>query len=110
MNDGDDSAASRVKQIAAVASILLGLVLLVCGALLGWHHLPGVLGEWVGTMVGVMSTPFFLEGSFLVIGITIVMWINHRRQKRDGDELVFLEEKQAASRKPSEERKSGSDD
>lgn len=73
------------------AGILGLLTLTVCGALIGWRFLPGLLGEWIGMMIGVMTTPFFLEASFVLIGLTLVMAINHWRQKRDGDELVYLE-------------------
>lgn len=83
---------NRVRQIA-VGFGILGLVgLMVCGALIGWRHVPGLAGEWLGTMVGVMTTPFFLEASFICIGLTVVVTINHWRQKRDGDELVYLEQ------------------
>jgi hypothetical protein len=87
-----EAAESRVKQITAGAAICLGLAVLVCGALIGWRYLPGVLGEWIGTMVGVMTTPFFLEASFIFIGLTIVILLNHHRQKKDGEELVYLEQ------------------
>ena len=52
----------------------------------------GCWGEWIGMMVGVMTTPFFLEASFIFIGLTLVMAINHWRQKREGDECVYLEQ------------------
>lgn len=82
----------RRRQIAAGTGILLLITVLVCGVLIGWRHLPGILGEWLGTMIGVVTTPFFLELSFVVLGITIVMMLNHWRQKREGDELVYLEQ------------------
>lgn len=110
MSATDDRTPSPTKQVVVVALILLGLTLLVCGALLSWHHVPGVLGEWIGTMVGMMSTPFFLEASFIFIGLSIVMWINHLRQKREGDELVYLDEKPPLSNKSPEEGKSESRD
>ena len=89
MTRADDD--NRVKQIAVGAGVLLVVTLLVCGSLVGWRYLPGLLGEWVGMMVGVMTTPFFLEASFVCIGLTVVVAINHWRQKRAGDELVYLE-------------------
>ena len=82
----------RVKQVAAAAAILSLLTAVVCGVLLGWRLVPGVLGEWMGTIVGVMSTPFLLEASFVFMGFTIIFWLNHRRQKRRGQELVFLDD------------------
>lgn len=94
MTQTDDN---RTKQIAIAAGILGTLALAVCGALIGWRYLPGILGEWIGTMVGVMTTPFLLEGSFVVIGLTLVVAINHWRQKRAGDELVYLEQVDGAA-------------
>ncbi len=82
----------RAKQIAVGAAIILVLALTVCGCLLGWGYLPGLLGEWVGTMVGVLTTPFFMEASFICIGLTVVVALNSWRQSRDGDELVYLEQ------------------
>ncbi len=87
---------NRVKQIAIGAGLLMLLAALVCGALIGWGYLPGLLGEWIGTMIGVMTTPFFLEASFVIIGFTIVIAINHWRQTRDGEEFVYLEQIKSA--------------
>lgn len=86
--ENDDN---RVGQIAGGVGILAVLALTVCGILAGWRYLPGLAGEWLGMMVGVMTTPFFLEASFVMIGLTVVMGLNHWRQRRDGDELVYLE-------------------
>jgi hypothetical protein len=82
----------RVKQVAIAAGILLGLGMLVTGVLAGWRFLPGVLGEWVGFMVGIVTTPFFLEASFAILGLVIVISLNHWRQHKDGDEFVYLEQ------------------
>ena len=90
------SGENRLKQVAVGAAILGLLTALVCGALIGRHYLPGLLGEWIGMMVGLMTTPFFLEGSFLIIGLTVVVTINHWRQKREGDDLVYLEQVEEA--------------
>jgi hypothetical protein len=82
----------RKKQIAAGAGILLVLTAVVCAAIYGWRLLPGLLGEWVGTMVGIMTTPFILEASFVILGFVIVIAINAWRRQREGDELVYLEQ------------------
>jgi hypothetical protein len=82
----------RTTQILVCAAILLALTSVVCGLLIGWRYLPGLLGEWTGFMVGVLTSPFFMEASFAVIGLTIVLAINHWRQKRAGDELMYLEQ------------------
>lgn len=83
---------NRVRQVAVGVVILVSLTLAVCGALIGWRYLPGLMGEWIGMMIGVMTTPFFLETSFVIIGLMVVFAINHWREKRDGDEFVYLEQ------------------
>lgn len=82
----------RLRQVGVGLGILLVLTVVVCGSLIGWRYLPGLLGEWIGTMIGVMTTPFFLEGSFFILGLMIVFVVNHWREKRDGDEFVYLEQ------------------
>jgi hypothetical protein len=82
----------RRRQIAAGAGILLAITAIVCGGLIGWRHLPGLLGEWLGLMIGIVTTPFILELSFAVLGLTVVLALNHWRQKRTGDELMYLEQ------------------
>lgn len=87
-----ESEASRSKQILTGGGIVLVVTVLFCGLLAGWRYLPSVVGEWIGTMVGIMTTPFFLEGSFVFIGLTIVIWLNGRRRNLEGDEFVYLEQ------------------
>ncbi len=82
----------RVKQVAIGASMLITLAAVVSGLLIGWRLLPGLLGEWVGTMVGVMTTPFFMEASFAILGLVTVISLNHWRQYKDGDEFVYLDQ------------------
>lgn len=78
-------------QVVIAAAILLGLSVLIVVALMGWRHLPEIWADWIGMMVGIMSTPFFLEASFLFIGLTIVVAINHHRQKKAGDDFVEVD-------------------
>lgn len=82
----------RVKQVAIGVSILLLITVVVTGLLLGWRLLPGLLGEWVGTMLGIMTTPFFMEASFIFLGLVIVILLNHWRRIKDGDDFVYLEQ------------------
>lgn len=82
----------RMKQVAIGGVILGVLTALVTGALLGWRLLPGLLGEWVGTMIGIMTTPFFMEATFIIIGLVTVIALNVWRQRKDGDEFVYLEQ------------------
>jgi hypothetical protein len=82
----------RVKQVAIGAGLLIALAVVVTGLLLGWRLLPGLMGEWVGTMVGIMTTPFFMEATFAILGLVTVITLNHWRQHKDGDEFVYLEQ------------------
>jgi hypothetical protein len=95
MRRADDE--PRVKQIAVGAGVLGVLALTVCGAMLGWRCLPGLLGEWLGTLVGVLTTPFLFEASWVLIGLTVVLVINHWRLQRAGAEWVDLDEAAASA-------------
>jgi hypothetical protein len=88
MRDNNDNGA---RQIAVGAGVLAALALLVCTSLAGWRHVPGLAGEWLGTVVGVMSTPFLLEASFFLLGLAVVLAINGWHQQRGGDEWVDLD-------------------
>ncbi|GAA5121932.1 hypothetical protein JIN84_01390 [Luteolibacter yonseiensis] len=81
----------RVKQVAIAAGILISLAVIVPGLLVGWRFLPGLWGEWLGTMIGILTTPFFMEASFAILGLVIVITLNHWRISRDGDEFVEIE-------------------
>lgn len=83
---------SRARQILSGVVLLMGIMVVVCGVLLGYRYLPGFLGEWVGTMVGLATTPFLLEASFVVLGFCVVFWLNHRHEQKDGSEWVYLEQ------------------
>ncbi len=82
----------RVKQVAIGAAFLLTLAIAVPSALLGWRLLPGLWGEWLGTVVGLLTTPFVMESSFVILGILIVITLNHWRRMKEGDDFVFLEQ------------------
>jgi uncharacterized membrane protein len=82
----------RVKQVVIGVGILIMLTVAVTVTLVGWRLLPGLLGEWVGTMIGIITTPFFMEASFAILGLVIVITLNHWRGRKDGDEFVYLEQ------------------
>ena len=84
MNGSDDG--KRWQQIAWGAGILAALGALACGTLVGWRHVPGLLGEWLGVIVGVATTPFLLEASAVVVGLAVVLALNAWRRHREGDE------------------------
>lgn len=81
----------RVGQVLVGIGILVG-VLVVTSAIRFLGLMPGFLGEVFAMFAGLLSTPVFLEISFFILGILIVLAINLWRQKRDGDEFVYLEE------------------
>lgn len=83
---------NRKAQVVIAAVILTTITLCVATLLIGWHHVPGLLGEWLGMIAGLVSTPFFMEGTFVVLGIVIVYSLNLWRMKKDGDEFVYLEQ------------------
>jgi len=86
-NAGDQ----RNRQIVWAAGILIGLGLVVSTTLLFGRKLPGLWGECASTLIGVMTTPFLMEASFVLIGISIVALVNHVVALRSGDEWVSLE-------------------
>ena len=102
-NDTDD-AASRKRQILAGAAILFAVGALVVGFLMGWRFVPGGIGESLGTVAGVVSTPFFMEASFAMLGFVIVIALNVWRRHKAGDEFVTIE-----TVEPSSQRENGGD-
>jgi hypothetical protein len=87
--DRDDP---RRTQLAVGLGVLGLLIALVPGFYIVWRLVPGVFGEWLGVIAGVISTPFLMEFSFAALGLLIVVGLNHWRQKKDGDEFVILEQ------------------
>ncbi len=87
----EDPEENQVKQVAIGASVLIAIGILVPGALVGWRHIPGVLGDWIGTAAGILTTPFFMESTFVILGLVIVVTLNHWRRIHDGDEFVCIE-------------------
>ena len=85
----------RRKQVA-VALVILGIVALTVVGMAAAAHLPGVAGEFFARILGIITTPFILEGSFFILGLVIVLTLNQWRQMREGDELVYLEQVQDA--------------
>lgn len=81
----------RIGQVLVGAAILVGvLVVTTLIRLLGL--LPGFVGEVFAMFAGFLSTPVFLEISFFVLGLLIVLAVNHWRRVREGDEFVYLEQ------------------
>lgn len=80
----------RKTQIVIGATILMAITVAICGALIGWGYLPDILAEWIGLMIGIATSPFFMELSCVVMGLMLVVIINHWRRLRDGDEFVTL--------------------
>ncbi len=85
----------RIRQAAAGIAVVAGIgglfLLLVMAA-----NLPGLAGEFFSRIMGIVTTPFLLEASLAVLGLVLVIAINHWRQRREGDELVYLDEVRGA--------------
>lgn len=79
---------NRGKQVAVGGVIIFSLMTVVICLLAFWRYIPGWVGESVGMVAGLISTPFFLEASFFVMGLGIVVLLNSQRRKKDGDDFV----------------------
>jgi hypothetical protein len=82
---------SRGKQFLVGGTILLVVASVVISLLLFWREIPGIFGEAIGKVVGIMSTPFFMEASFVTLGFLIVVSLNTWRRHKEGDEFVMIE-------------------
>ncbi len=82
----------RVKQVVVGAGVLMTIAVLVPSALVGWRLVPGIWGEWLGMVIGLMTTPFVMETTFVILGIVLIITINHWRRIKEGDDFVFLEQ------------------
>jgi hypothetical protein len=87
-----ESGENRKLSIAMGALIFAGISAFVLTLIIGWRLVPGLLGEWLGVIAGILSTPFFLEASFVILGFFIVICLNNWRRSREGDEFVYLEQ------------------
>jgi hypothetical protein len=81
----------RSHQILGGLGVMTGLLGCIALVIAG-SYLPGVVGEILRTVVGICTTPVFLEITGVVIGLLLVLGLNYWRQRRDGDELVYLEQ------------------
>jgi uncharacterized membrane protein len=81
----------RVKQVVTGVSILVLLMVAVPSLLMTWRIVPGLVGETLGTIMGIVTTPFFMEATFVILGLVIVITLNHFRQVREGDDFVSIE-------------------
>jgi hypothetical protein len=88
----DQAKDERVKQVVVGAGILVVIGVAVPATLIGWLYLPGLFGETVGTIIGVMTTPFCMEASFVILGLVIVIALNNWRRIKEGDDFVYLEQ------------------
>lgn len=88
----------RGKQILVGGVIITVLTIIIVSFLICWRLIPGWVGDSFGMIAGLMSTPFLMEGSFLLIGLLIVIALNIWRRHKEGDECVFLEDQEAEKR------------
>jgi hypothetical protein len=88
---------NRGKQFLVGGAILFVVAAGFVSLLMYWRLIPGWVGESVGMVVGIMSTPFFMEASFVFLGFLIVVGLNIWRRHKEGDEFVTIEEKEDGS-------------
>ena len=94
---GHEATENRGKQLLVGGAIVFIVACVFISLLLFWRKIPGLFGETVGKFVGIMSTPFFMEASFVILGFLIVVSLNIWRRHKEGDEFVTIEEKDDAS-------------
>lgn len=92
------SSENRGKQVAVGGVIIFVFMSAVTSLLLFWRYIPGWVGESVGKVAGLISTPFILEASFFVMGLGIVVLLNSWRRNKDGDDFVEFEERDFQAR------------
>ena len=81
----------RGREVRVGAVIIVGIAGIVSAFLLGWRSVPGWVGESLGLVAGVMTTPFFMESFFVIVGLLTVVGLNTWRRRRGGDEFVEIE-------------------
>lgn len=81
----------RWKQVGAGLAVLAGVTVIFLLLVFG-RHLPGVAGEFFARVIGIVTTPFLLEATLCILGFVVVVTLNHWRQLREGDELVYLDQ------------------
>lgn len=97
MNGGEN----RKLQMAVGAAILLAVTGGVLLLWFGWRHVPGRAGDFLGMLVGFLSTPFILEISFFLLGCAILTGVHMVRRGLEPDEFVShleLEERERERR------------
>lgn len=87
----DDPSDNRLRQFAVGGTILFVFSAAVISLLMFWRFIPGWVGESVGMVAGVLSTPFFMEFSFVVMGFIIVILLNNYRRKLQGGDYVEVD-------------------
>jgi len=86
-------AGERTKQVLAGVGVIIGFSGLLVLVAMG-RFLPGLGGEFFARILGIISTPFLMELILAAMGLVLILSLNHWRQRREGDELVYLEEVQ----------------
>ena len=81
---------SQRKSLAVGFGLILAAAAIIVLIWVG-TYLPGFPGEIFSMIAGIMWSPVLLDLSLFLIGITLVLWINHIRHKGEGDEFVYLE-------------------
>ncbi|MES2997556.1 MAG: hypothetical protein V4733_12175 [Verrucomicrobiota bacterium] len=79
----------RIKWIGSGVIVAVGAV--ITTLLFVRMNPEGLPGEWLAYVMGMATTPFIMEATFLFLGFMLIVWINHVRRVKDGDEFVELD-------------------
>ena len=105
MNEEDRE---RKRQLWAGMGIWGGMTLLIVVGLSCWGYLPGVLGKYVGLVVGMLTSPFLMEIFCVVVAFVLVITLNQWRRNRSGDDFVEIEVEDTGASKNDDESGKGS--
>lgn len=78
------------KSLAVGFGLILAAATMIVLIWLG-TYLPGFPGEVFSLIAGIMWSPVLLDISLFLMGIILILWINHIRHKGETDEFVYLE-------------------
>ena len=83
---------SSSRRQIVLGAIVIGSVGVLAVIIWSGKRLPGFAGEFFSMVAGLVSTPFLMEASIVLLGFFIVIGLNAWRAHRDGDEFVYLDE------------------
>lgn len=71
-----------------ISAVFLGMAAFLIIRISVKNWAGDVIGDWFGGIAGILTTPFLMEASFMIGGFLLIVWLNHRRRMKDGDDFV----------------------